>query len=216
MSVRKILCTAKIGELSVGAHFGQARRGVPIADALHARPEPYPSRGSRLLRALRCPASVLGNAGGWVDRAGSQILVIAGLCLASGAYAQTVQDQPVILEPIMVDGRAIASGAAVAQIGGLRKGGDGFVSVRGAPSVKANERGRLTQDRYVLMLTGNTAAAKSGFVGVIYVEPGDDVELEKTCGIENPIDPTKTAKRIYKGPCKSGWVAKRFVRILAD
>jgi hypothetical protein len=134
----------------------------------------------------------------------------------SAAMAQTVPDQPVMLVPIVDGGKAIFSGASVGQIVGLKKGGDGYVSVRGAPSLKANERGRLTPNRFVLMLSGDKAAEKAGFIGVIYVEPAEDVDLGKTCGIEDPPTPTMTQKRIYSGPCRSGWVARRFVKVLAD
>jgi hypothetical protein len=144
------------------------------------------------------------------------VAILAGASCA--AFAQTVPDEAVMLVPIVDGGKAIFSGASVGQIVGLKKGGDGFVSVRGAPTLKGQERGRLTLNRYVLMLSGNTAAEKAGFIGVIYIERAKDadVDLEQACGIENPIPPTMTAKRIYRGPCKSGWIARRFVKVLAD
>ncbi len=132
------------------------------------------------------------------------------------SMAQAIAEQVVIIEPVVVDGRAIAPGASVAQIVGLRKDGDGFVSVRAAPTAKAKERDRLTRNRYVLVLIGNKHAEKLGFVGIIYPDHNKDVDLEKECEIENPIDPAKTSKQIYEGPCKKGWIAKRFVKILAD
>jgi uncharacterized protein YccT (UPF0319 family) len=140
----------------------------------------------------------------------------ASLFSVNMSIAQTLAEQVVVIEPIVVDGRAIASGASVAQIVGLRKNGDGYVSVRVAPTVKSKERDRLTQDRYVLILNGNKNAEKLGFFGVIYADKNEDVDLENHCEIENPINPAKTSKQIYTGPCRSGWVAKRFVEILAD
>lgn len=150
-------------------------------------------------------------------------LKLAIMALLAGAtapaLAQGLPDRPVTLQPIMLDGRPIAPAGSVAQIVGLKKtGGDGFVSVRGAPSLQGAERGRLTLGKHVIMLSGEKETEKAGFVGVLYVETSNDnaVDLEQACGIENPPSPTRTERKPYTGPCKSGWVAKRFVKVLAD
>jgi hypothetical protein len=119
----------------------------------------------------------------------------------------------VVVKSIVLDGKKIAPGGATAEIVGLRKGGDGFVSVRSAPSTKAAEIGRLGQGaRIILALNEDWDAAS--FVGVIYVPDGTaDTPLMEVCRLpEAPpyFDGT------YTGPCRSGWVAKRFVRVLAD
>ncbi|OYU48688.1 MAG: hypothetical protein CFE31_09575 [Rhizobiales bacterium PAR1] len=138
--------------------------------------------------------------------------------MASVASAQTVPDQPVMLVPLVDGGKAIAPAASVAQIVGLKKGGDGYVSVRGAPSPKGNERDRLTLGHYVLAANPLDDWKKATFIGVIYADrkEGPEGGLEAACGIENPPPPTVTAKKVYTGPCKSGWVHKRFVKVLAD
>lgn len=145
-------------------------------------------------------------------------LVLALASLASAASAQTVPDQPVMLVPIVDGGKAIAPAASVAEITGLRKGGDGFVSVRGAPSTKAAEHDRLTLGHKVLAANPVDDWQKTTFIGVIYVAAKDGAAggLEAACGIENPPAPTATARQAYSGPCKSGWVHKRFVKVLAD
>ena len=123
-----------------------------------------------------------------------------------------------MLVPVIDAGKAIAPAASVAEIVGLKKGGDGFVSVRSAPSTKGNERDRLTLGHRVLAANPMNDWKKATFIGVIYVDQKDGPEggLEAACGIENPPLPTATAKKIYTGPCKSGWVHKRFVKVLAD
>jgi hypothetical protein len=144
-------------------------------------------------------------------------LLLAGA--VSPALGQSVPDRPVMLQPMMLDGRPIAPAGSVAEVVGLKKaGGDGFASVRGAPSLQGAERGRLTLGQHVIMLNEDESTRKTGFVGVLYVEAARDqsADLEQVCGIENPPSPTKTEKKLYTGPCKSGWVARRFVKVLAD
>lgn len=129
------------------------------------------------------------------------------------SMAQGIAPKPVVVKSIVLDGKKIAPGGAVAEIIGPRKGGDGFVSVRSAPSAKAAEIGRLLQGaRIIAVLEGDWDVAS--FVGVIYIPDGTaDIHLMEACRLpEAPpyFDGT------YTGPCRSGWAAKRFVRVLAD
>ncbi|WP_324133580.1 hypothetical protein [Bosea sp. (in: a-proteobacteria)] len=145
----------------------------------------------------------------------SLALSIAALLLAAAgpSLAEVVAPEPVVVKSIVLDGKKIAPGGAVAEIVGLRKGGDGFVSVRSAPSTKAAELGRLVQgERVIAVLQKDWNSAN--FVGVIYLpDPKADTPLMEACRLpEAPpyFDGT------YTGPCRSGWVARRFVRVLAD
>jgi hypothetical protein len=52
------------------------------------------------------------------------------LVMSGASRAQEIALEPVVVKSIVLDGRKIAPGGAVAEIFGLRKGGDGFVSVR--------------------------------------------------------------------------------------
>ena len=138
--------------------------------------------------------------------------VIFGLT-ASTSAAGDIAPRPVVIQSVMDDGQKLAPGGALAQITGLRKGGDGFVSVRAAPSVKADERGRLTQDTFVIVVLPKDWDTVD-FVGVLYKPDGDvDAPLMEQCRL--PEAPPYF-DGVYKGPCKSGWVSKRFVKILAD
>jgi hypothetical protein len=138
----------------------------------------------------------------------------AVLLLMSGASrAQEIALEPVVVKSIVLDGRKIAPGGAVAEIFGLRKGGDGFVSVRSAPSTKAAELGRLVPGERVIAVLQKGWNSRN-FVGVIYFpDPKADTPLMEACRLpEAPpyFDGT------YTGPCRSGWIARRFVRVLAD
>ena len=147
------------------------------------------------------------------------ILVGAFLAGAAPSRAEEVAAQPVRITPPVEDGKALFSGAAVARIVGLRKGGDGFVSVRAAPSTRAAERDRLTAARLVIALTPATDWDDAHFIGVIYPEGGGDAasaSLHEVCGVSETPPATPPFDRTYSGPCRSGWVHKRFVEVLAD
>lgn len=84
---------------------------------------------------------------------------------------------------------------------GLSSGPSGFVSVRTSPSAKAVELDRL-RNRFTVF----GCEEKSGFLGIVY-----DPKGKLDCGVGSPV-----AKLMaYSGPCRSGWVSKRFVTLMA-
>ncbi len=142
---------------------------------------------------------------------------IAMIAAASApSRAEDVAAQPVRITPPIMDGKALFSGGSIARIVGLHKGGDGFVSVRAAPSTKAAELDRLTASRLVIALGPATDWSRATFIGVVYpAAAADGVSLFAACDFsETPIGPP--FDRPYAGPCRSGWVHKRFVEVLAD
>jgi hypothetical protein len=136
---------------------------------------------------------------------------------ATGVVAGEIAPQPVIINPIILDGKPIDQGGAWARIVGLRKGGDGFVSVRAAPSVDAAELDRLTMERRVYAFNPVDDWKKATFIGVVYSDEREIPEnFEKKCGLPDTLPAKPPFRRVYAGPCKSGWVHKRFVEVLAD
>ena len=126
---------------------------------------------------------------------------------AVSAPAEEVAPRPVMIHPLIVDGKPVESGGAYGSVQGLRKGGDGYVSVRAAPSVKARELDRLENGRAVLIFSGDPQAEKNGFVGVVYpAEAGSAGSFGPMCQI-----PEDFYDGPYLGACKSGWVSIRFV-----
>jgi hypothetical protein len=84
---------------------------------------------------------------------------------------------------------------------GLSNGASGFLSVRTSPSAKAVELDRLRNGVFVAGCDD-----KSGFLGIVY-----DPTKKLDCGVGSPV-----AKLMaYNGPCRSGWVSKRFVTLIA-
>ena len=139
----------------------------------------------------------------WICLFSSSALV----ALAAGALAEEIAPRPVMIHPLMVDGKPIESGGTYGSVQGLRKGGDGFVSVRAAPSIKANELDRLENGRAVLIFSGDAQAEKNGFVGVVYpAGEGSKGAFGPICQI-----PEDFYEGPYDGPCKSGWVSRGYV-----
>ncbi|MDQ0505092.1 hypothetical protein [Xanthobacter agilis] len=126
--------------------------------------------------------------------------------------------QPVTVNPIVLDGRPIDPGGAIARIVGLKAGGDGFVSVREGPTVRAAEIDRLGPGTFVIA-THPADSQADAFIGIIYDHVGDTgagPSLAERCQFSETIPATKPDRRAYLGPCRTGWVARRFVEILAD
>lgn len=111
--------------------------------------------------------------------------------------------------PVMVGGEAeLDACPSVGEIVPLRKGGDGFVAVRAAPSVKARILDRLEPGR-ALLLCADSADGK--WVGVVY-PVSSSVAQSDNCGVSGPKD---GPPRPYDGVCRSGWVFKRYVQTIA-
>lgn len=149
------------------------------------------------------------------------LAILAGTLLVGTAPSRAgeVAAQPVRITPPVENGKALFSGEAIARIVGLRKGGDGFVSVRAAPSTKAAELDRLTASRLVIALTPATSWDAASFIGVIYPAGGGDAaspSLHEVCGVSETPPTAPPFDRPYTGPCRSGWVHKRFIEVLAD
>lgn len=81
---------------------------------------------------------------------------------------------------------------------GLNPRGDNFLAVRAAPNSGAAMRDKLRpgQQFYICQQSG-------GWVGIVYGRGG--------CGVTSPI----ARRQAYRGPCRSGWVFGRFVRVVA-
>jgi hypothetical protein len=103
--------------------------------------------------------------------------------------------------PVIVGGSAdLDACQTLGQVRGLKAGGDGFLSVRNGPSTRHAELDRLANGRQVYF-----CARKGYWVGIVYGSHGSG------CGVTSPI----ARKRVYRGPCRSGWVHGGFLEPLA-
>jgi hypothetical protein len=87
------------------------------------------------------------------------------------------------------------------EIRGLNPGGDNFVSVRAAPTVRGRELDRLGPGRRVWI-----CEEVPGWAGIVYGPRGSTA-----CNVESPLPRI----RAYRGPCRSGWVSSRYVTPIA-
>lgn len=90
------------------------------------------------------------------------------------------------------------------QVTGLNPRGDNFLSVRSRPDAKAREIGRLRPGQIVW------ACDESGqgtWTGVVFSPPGRNLD----CRVGTPAP----RHQPYRGPCASGWVASRYLTIVA-
>ena len=136
----------------------------------------------------------------------NRALLAAALALALVAPAEA---KAPLARPVMVGGEPeLDACPSVGAIIPLRKGGDGFVAVRAAPSRKARELDRLKSGRALLLCEDS---ADGQWVGVVYAEPWGGAVVED-CRLSSPVGGRPVA---YDGPCLSGWVARRYVTVTA-
>jgi hypothetical protein len=90
--------------------------------------------------------------------------------------------------------------SAVSEVVGLSSGKSGFLSVRSSPTTSSAELDRLYNGLQVQECT-----PKNDFVGIVYDKTG-----KLDCGVSSPLEAQK-----YRGPCRSGWVARKYLKIIA-
>jgi hypothetical protein len=91
-----------------------------------------------------------------------------------------------------------------AQVTGLDPRGDNFLAVRSRPSRSGRELARLPGGHAVWACD---ETADGEWTGVVYAPPGRDVD----CGVGTP----SARRQVYRGPCRAGWVASRYLTIVA-
>lgn len=92
----------------------------------------------------------------------------------------------------------------VVDVTGLYPKGDNYLSLRSRPSAQGRELARLQPGQW---LNSCDESADGKWTGVVY-HPTDK---QADCGTGTPIG----QRRPYGGPCASGWVATRFVKVIA-
>ena len=108
-------------------------------------------------------------------------------------------------QPVMIGGTEdLDACPSNAQVTGLKARGDNFLSVRSRPATTGRELDRLGPNQLVWACD---ETADGNWTGVIYGPPGQDID----CGVASPI----ARRKAYRGPCRSGWVASRFLVIVA-
>jgi len=108
-------------------------------------------------------------------------------------------------QPVMMGGTPdLDACPATAQVTGLNPRGDNFLSVRSRPSKAGLELDRL-RGGYTVWACDETANGE--WTGIVYDRRGGAVD----CGVGSPL----ARRQAYAGPCATGWVASRYITIVA-
>jgi len=128
------------------------------------------------------------------------LLPLAVLAVAAQSAAPLRPEVPVMVGG---DSEQDACGGTY-RVTGLNPRGDNFLSVRSRPAAAGRELARLRNGQMGYLCD---ASADGQWQGVVYAPAGRDLD----CGVGTPI----SRSRPYRGPCASGWVASRFVELVA-
>ena len=128
---------------------------------------------------------------------------------ANDVTTERVEPAPVQPESVPVRiGEFGAGFAACGAVGTTRRldpaAGD-VLAVRAAPFETSAEAGSIAAGSRFFVCS---RSHDQRWLGVVFDEGG---ELSERCGVSRP----STARRAYDGPCRSGWVASAFVKMVA-
>ena len=128
-------------------------------------------------------------------------IAFAVLTAAAAAVAAPSASRPVMIGS---DGPDAVACRAIGAVSGLNRRGDNFLSVRARPDVRARELARLRSGRRVDVCD---RTADGRWLGIVYGRPGED------CGVDAPVSRPQPYQAGWA--CRSGWVAARYVTIIA-
>ncbi|MFT3808086.1 hypothetical protein [Arenimonas sp.] len=92
---------------------------------------------------------------------------------------------------------------SVGEVSGLKPSGDGFLAVRRGPGTHYAIADKLTAGRRFHLCDWKE---EGGWHGIVYSPDGS-----LDCGVSSPV----ASPRVYSGKCKSGWVNRRWVKVVA-
>lgn len=124
-------------------------------------------------------------------------LLVAAL---AGAAPPARPEQPVMVGGIADLDACLSNG----QVTGLNPRGDNFLAVRNRPAADARELGRLRSGQIVWACD---ETADGSWTGIVYAPSGSAID----CGVGTPWP----SHAPYRGPCHSGWVSSRWLKIIA-
>jgi hypothetical protein len=128
-------------------------------------------------------------------------LLIMLLCFAGFAMAESGA------VPVMIgedgDDAQLDACASLGAVSGLDPKGDGFLAVRSGPDARYALLDKLREGQEVFVCN---VSPDHRWYGVVYTRnDGED------CGVTSPVSPEQP----YRGPCASGWVNVRWIKIVA-
>jgi len=139
--------------------------------------------------------------GKYITFVGNHLVAIAlALSIFSGLSETTSAQSNGV--PVMVGGEAdFDACGSTGRVVGLNSAGDNFLAVRQGPAGSHEMIDKLHTGNDVYMCD-----AQGDWVGIVYSTMGN-----QDCGVSSPI----ARKQAYSGRCKSGWVHRRFITLIA-
>lgn len=137
--------------------------------------------------------------GSWIAASGALAVGVAMAGLAGNAGAQPG------IRPVRIGlaGPALDACLSLAEVRGVNRETGNVLIVRAIPRIGAIPLDRLAPGRQVWICDGD---AMPGWTGIVYAErPGQD------CGVAAPV----ASPQSYAGPCRTGWVASRYLAVIA-
>ncbi|HTU13004.1 MAG TPA: hypothetical protein VMG08_19095 [Allosphingosinicella sp.] len=130
-------------------------------------------------------------------------IAAASLLLAGALPAGAQPGQGVRPVRVGLAGPDMDACLSLAEVRGLDRNGDNVLTVRARTSRVAPALDRLGPGRQVWVCDGD---AVPGWTGIVYAaEPGQD------CNVGSPVP----SIRPYAGACRQGWVASRYLTVIA-
>jgi hypothetical protein len=135
----------------------------------------------------------------WI--AAAALLAVSGALtgMAGQAGAQTG------VRPVRIGlaGPGLDACLSLAEVRGVDRENGNVLTVRATPRIGATPLDRLAPGRQVWVCDGD---AMPGWTGIVYAEqPGQD------CGVAAPV----ASPQSDRGPCREGWVASRYLAVIA-
>lgn len=117
--------------------------------------------------------------------------LLAGFVMSGAAFAQ----------PVMVGGEpSLDACGSTGVVAGLNPAGDGFLAVRSGPGTGHSIQDKIRNGQGVIFCD-----QRGSWVGIVYSKKGT------SCGVSSPI----ARRQPYRGPCRSGWVHEKYLKLLA-
>ena len=130
-----------------------------------------------------------------VSMLNSRTLGLATALVLTGMSVTALAQQPQV--PVLAGGEADYDACgSQGVVRGLDPNGDGFLAVRGGPSSKHGMLDKIYNGMIV-----NLCDERGNWLGVVYSHETAD------CGVGTPWP----RRQAYSGPCRSGWVYRKFV-----
>lgn len=126
-------------------------------------------------------------------------VTVAGPTSSAAQEANIRSEVPVLIRGGDSHGDNACSGNGV--VVGLDPHGDGFLAVKSGPGLRFARIDKLYNGEQVFL-----CAETNEWYGVVYTKTNRD------CNVMNKIWPTTLP---YTGPCRSGWVFKKYIQIFA-